>query len=115
MQARSQRACRRAEPHRSLVPFAELRALRGATRQLSGPNRIRVIKLELYPPGIRAIGDDPMTLLELLDDAGYDLSHVGGHVVDEHSATPLHRPGFNAFVRSMEDKFTDLVARARDV
>jgi FkbM family methyltransferase len=92
----------------------ELRALQGAARLLSGPDRIRAIKLEFYPPGLRAIGDDPMALLRLLDETGYDIVDVGGHKVGEYAGVPLVPTKFSEFVRGMENSFTDLVARRRE-
>lgn len=92
----------------------ELRVLQGAARLLSGPDPIRAIKLEFYPPGMRAIGDDPMALLRMLHETGYDIVDVGGHMVGEHMGVLLRPSTFAEFVSSMENSFTDLVAHRRE-
>ena len=93
----------------------ELRALQGATGLLNGPNRIRVIKFEFYPLGMRAIGDDPLDLLNLLNHAKYHLFEVGGHsaaVVRSQNQMRLKAKDFEAFVRKYEHAYTDIVARS---
>ena len=76
-----------------------------------------VIKLEFYPPGMRAIGDEPVDLLWFLDAAGYDLEDVGADVgpgMREHAAVPVKPTTFKAFALQIErKKYTDLVARPR--
>ena len=93
----------------------ELRVLKGAQHFLG--NRMPVIKLEFYPPGMRAIGDEPVDLLWFLDAAGYDLEDVGADVgpgMREHAAVPVKPTTFKAFASQVERKqYTDLVARPR--
>ena len=92
----------------------ELRVLQGASRLLGGREGIPVIKLEFYPPGMRAIGDEPVELLHLLDAAGYNLEDVGGDQVGHHAAVPVARSDFQAFAQRVERKgYTDVVARRK--
>ena len=94
----------------------ELRVLQGASRLLS--DRIPLIKLEFYPAGMRAIGDQPVELLRLLQAAGYELAWLAPWLGERAAQqAKLVKPrDFEAFARDVEGNrrggYTDLLARA---
>jgi FkbM family methyltransferase len=60
------------------IQGAELKALRGAERLLRESKRLLMI-LEYWPYGLRAAGEDPLALLALLRDLGFELKTVGAN------------------------------------
>ena len=81
----------------------ELHALRGAVELLK-KHGVKVIKFEFFPPGLRQAGDEPIALLNFLDDAGYDIYGPGRYTRGE---------GFQKLVRRRINGFTDLIAYRR--
>jgi FkbM family methyltransferase len=56
------------------IEGAEIKALRGMRTQLTSPNRPRQLFIEVHPPMIQSMGDDPTDLNAILESAGYRLT-----------------------------------------
>ena len=75
------------------VEGAEAKVLKGAAKLLNGPNRPRLIFVEVHPDFLPAFGDSPEGVEELLRSAGYTLIATSRRAEQYHLvATVAERP-----------------------